>query len=80
MHCFYPPVLIMLPHCFFEAQVVSQYTGHLKKNKNKSADLTEILLQFIVIFRTVVQRAKAEALEGTEYWAANKGSCINLQP
>ena len=34
----------------------------------------------IVIFRTVVGRAKAEALEGTEYWAANKGSCINCQP
>ena len=31
----------------------------------------------IVIFKPVVQRAKAEALE---YWAANKGSCINYQP
>ena len=31
----------------------------------------------IVIFKTVVQRARAGALEGTEYWAANKGlSCI----
>ena len=36
------------------------------------------ILGCIVIFRTVVQRAKAETLEGTEYWAANKGSCINL--
>ena len=32
------------------------------------------------VYRTVVQRAKAETLEGTEYWAANKGSCINCQP
>ena len=34
----------------------------------------------IVIFTTVVQGAKAETLEGTEYWAANKGSYINCQP
>ena len=31
----------------------------------------------LVIFRTVVQRAKAETLEGTEYWAANKLSTIS---
>ena len=40
---------------------------------------TRLLAYSIVIFRTVVQRAKAEAREGTEYWAANKGSCINYQ-
>ena len=33
-----------------------------------------------IYIRTVVQLAKAQTLEGTEYWAANKGSCINCQP
>ena len=63
------------------------YTQHLKSTvlaafvfySNVASELKRVVqnkgsslrLEF-VIFRTVVKRAKAEALE---YWAANKGSC-----
>ena len=63
------------------ACVVSVYQA-LKKKRAWVRGYIVVVQQYRTcgIFKTVVQRARAGALERTEYWAANKGSCINCPP